>query len=78
MLQLFSEMEKKDLLDENNVDNLQKIIKNVYPALEKRIILYKTESEFNCLLIINLFMCCKIVKKLDLQNQGLLVLLRRK
>ncbi|XP_056611861.1 caspase-8 [Triplophysa dalaica] len=45
LLQLFSELEKKDLLDEDKVDNLQEIIKNVFPALEKRIIQYKTERE---------------------------------
>ncbi|KAA0716129.1 Caspase-8 [Triplophysa tibetana] len=45
LLQLFSELEKKDLLDEDKMDNLQEIIKNVYPALEKRIIQYKTERE---------------------------------
>ncbi|XP_057191977.1 caspase-8 isoform X2 [Triplophysa rosa] len=45
LLHLFSELEKKDLLGEDRVDHLQEIIKNVYPALEKRIIQYKTERE---------------------------------
>uniref|UniRef100_A0A671RVS3 Caspase-8 n=1 Tax=Sinocyclocheilus anshuiensis TaxID=1608454 RepID=A0A671RVS3_9TELE len=44
LLQLFLEMEKEDLLVENNLDVLQKIIADINPSLEKRIIQYKTES----------------------------------
>ncbi|XP_016100551.1 caspase-8 [Sinocyclocheilus grahami] len=44
LLQLFLEMEKEDLLDGNNLDVLQKIIADINPSLEKRIIQYKTES----------------------------------
>uniref|UniRef100_A0A671RWB5 Caspase-8-like n=1 Tax=Sinocyclocheilus anshuiensis TaxID=1608454 RepID=A0A671RWB5_9TELE len=44
LLQLFLEMEKEDLLVENNLDVLQKIIADINPSLEKRIIQYKTEK----------------------------------
>uniref|UniRef100_A0A673HLA6 Caspase-8 n=1 Tax=Sinocyclocheilus rhinocerous TaxID=307959 RepID=A0A673HLA6_9TELE len=44
LLQLFLEMEKEDLLDGNNLDVLQKIIGDINPSLEKRIIQYKMES----------------------------------
>ncbi|XP_077103255.1 caspase-8 [Siphateles boraxobius] len=44
LLQLFLEMEKEDLLGEDNLDCLQEIIASVHPGLEKRIIQYKTES----------------------------------
>lgn len=44
LLQLFWELEKEDLLDENNVEILREVIGNVYPALEKRIIQYKEEA----------------------------------
>nr|XP_055072201.1 caspase-8-like [Misgurnus anguillicaudatus] len=44
LLQLFWELEKEDHLDENNVDILQEVIGNVYPALEKRIVQYKEEA----------------------------------
>ncbi|XP_073701842.1 caspase-8 [Garra rufa] len=43
LLQLFLEMEKEDLLDENKLDILQKIIAEINPSLEKRITQYKTE-----------------------------------
>ncbi|KAK2905375.1 hypothetical protein Q8A67_007174 [Cirrhinus molitorella] len=43
LLQLFLEMEKEDLLDENKLENLQKIIAEINPSLEKRITQYKTE-----------------------------------
>lgn len=43
LLQLFWELEKEDLLDENNVEILREVIGNVYPALKKRIIQYKEE-----------------------------------
>lgn len=43
LLQLFWELEKEDLLDENNVEILREVIGNVYPALEKRIVQYKEE-----------------------------------
>lgn len=44
LLQLFLDLEKEDLLDENNLDVLQKIIADINPSLEKKIIQYKTES----------------------------------
>uniref|UniRef100_A0A8C2JN15 Caspase 10, apoptosis-related cysteine peptidase n=1 Tax=Cyprinus carpio TaxID=7962 RepID=A0A8C2JN15_CYPCA len=44
LLQLFLDMEKEDLLGENNLDVLQKIIADINPSLEKRIIQYKTEQ----------------------------------
>uniref|UniRef100_A0A8C1CKA8 Caspase-8 n=1 Tax=Cyprinus carpio carpio TaxID=630221 RepID=A0A8C1CKA8_CYPCA len=44
LLQLFLEMEKEGFLDENNLDVLQKMIADINPCLEKRIIQYKTES----------------------------------
>lgn len=44
LLQLFLEMEKEDLLSEDNLDVLQGIIANIHPGLEKRIIQYKAES----------------------------------
>uniref|UniRef100_A0A673HEL4 Caspase 10, apoptosis-related cysteine peptidase n=1 Tax=Sinocyclocheilus rhinocerous TaxID=307959 RepID=A0A673HEL4_9TELE len=43
LLQLFLDMEKEDLLGEHNLDVLQKIIADINPSLEKRIIQYKTE-----------------------------------
>ncbi len=43
-MQLFLEMEKEALLDENNLDVLEKIIADINPSLEKRIIQYKMES----------------------------------
>uniref|UniRef100_A0A8C1MZV8 Caspase-8 n=1 Tax=Cyprinus carpio TaxID=7962 RepID=A0A8C1MZV8_CYPCA len=43
LLQLFLDMEKEDLLGENNLGVLQKIIADINPSLEKRIIQYKTE-----------------------------------
>ncbi|XP_039514547.1 caspase-8 [Pimephales promelas] len=44
LLQLFLEMEKEDLLGEDNLDVLQDIIAKIHPGLEKRIIQYKAES----------------------------------
>ncbi|XP_051762654.1 caspase-8 isoform X2 [Ctenopharyngodon idella] len=44
LLQLFLEMEKEDLLGEDNLDVLKDIIASIHPGLEKRIIQYKTES----------------------------------
>ncbi|XP_052422168.1 caspase-8 [Carassius gibelio] len=44
LLQLFLELEKEGLLDENNLDFLEKIIAPINPSLGKRIIQYKTES----------------------------------
>ncbi|XP_067299223.1 caspase-8 [Pseudorasbora parva] len=43
LLQLFLEMEKEDLLGEDNLDTLQEIIASIHPGLEKRIVQYKTE-----------------------------------
>ncbi|XP_051566451.1 LOW QUALITY PROTEIN: caspase-8 [Myxocyprinus asiaticus] len=43
LFQLFVELEKEDLLDENNLDVLQRMIGNINPTLKKRIILYKTK-----------------------------------
>ncbi|XP_043104470.1 caspase-8 [Puntigrus tetrazona] len=44
LLQLFLEMEKEALLDDNHLDVLQKIIAEINPRLEKRIIQYKEKS----------------------------------
>ncbi|XP_056098385.1 caspase-8 [Rhinichthys klamathensis goyatoka] len=44
LLQLFLEMEKEDLLNEDNLDVLREIISKIHPGLEKRVIQYKTES----------------------------------
>uniref|UniRef100_A0A8C2A5Q3 Caspase 10, apoptosis-related cysteine peptidase n=1 Tax=Cyprinus carpio TaxID=7962 RepID=A0A8C2A5Q3_CYPCA len=44
LLQLFLEMEKEGFLDENNLDVLQKMIADINPCLEKRIIQYKSEK----------------------------------
>ncbi|CAM4607581.1 unnamed protein product [Leuciscus chuanchicus] len=44
LLQLFLEMEKEDLLGEDNLDVLQEIIAKIHPGLEKRIVQYKRES----------------------------------
>ncbi|ROL53408.1 Caspase-8 [Anabarilius grahami] len=44
LLQLFWEMEKEDLLGEDNLDVLKDIIASIHPGLEKRIIQYKTEN----------------------------------
>ncbi|KAI2660387.1 Caspase-8 [Labeo rohita] len=51
LLQLFLEMEKEDLLDENKLDNLQKIIAEINPSLEKKILQYKTDR-YECGMII--------------------------
>ncbi|XP_052004700.1 caspase-8 [Xyrauchen texanus] len=44
LLQLFVELEKEDLLNENNLDLLQGMIGKINPSLEKIIILYKTKN----------------------------------
>ncbi|XP_048048811.1 caspase-8 [Megalobrama amblycephala] len=44
LLQLFLEMEKEDLLGEDNLDVLKDIIASIHRGLEKRIIQYKTEN----------------------------------
>ncbi|XP_056321936.1 caspase-8 [Danio aesculapii] len=44
LLQLFLEMEKEDLLGENNLDVLQRIFADVYPALGKKINQYREEN----------------------------------
>lgn len=44
LLQLFLEMEKEDLLGENNVDVLQRIFADIYPALGRKISQYKEEN----------------------------------
>lgn len=44
LLQLFLEMEKEDLLGENNLDVLQRIFADIYPALGRKINQYKEEN----------------------------------
>ncbi|TRY88878.1 hypothetical protein DNTS_016952, partial [Danionella cerebrum] len=43
LLQLFLEMEKEALLDEDNLDFLEKILVKAFPSLQKQIIQYKAE-----------------------------------
>lgn len=58
LLQLFLELEKEGLLDENNLDFLEKIIAPINPSLGKRIIQYKTESCKSEWLFYHLMMWC--------------------
>uniref|UniRef100_A0A672MHL4 Caspase-8 n=1 Tax=Sinocyclocheilus grahami TaxID=75366 RepID=A0A672MHL4_SINGR len=72
LLQLFLEMEKEDLLDGNNLDVLQKIIADINPSLEKRIIQYKTEScESEWLFYYFLIGVCLIINNCDFKDCGL-------
>uniref|UniRef100_A0A8C2A4P1 Caspase 10, apoptosis-related cysteine peptidase n=1 Tax=Cyprinus carpio TaxID=7962 RepID=A0A8C2A4P1_CYPCA len=72
LLQLFLEMEKEGFLDENNLDVLQKMIADINPCLEKRIIQYKSEScESEWLFYYFMIGVCLIINNCDFKDCGL-------